>query len=312
MMAMKVNISNQSEFDRIYSVPNLKLMYQYKFKQTMKMSTLIDLSKMTRTVFSSTRTLFLIFLIPLFLSGFQAISQECQTPAVTVRFNNPNYDCNTQDYCVDVEFLSDTEGQQLFGMNIRFFYNGDVLEFLSMGSFESGYSSPAPPVIESGSIANGALFGLNGPLVFFNGTIQMTGPTSTFLSTDENNWTKLFRLCFRLKHPSVLGVEDFCPSLIWDLESVPGEKGFIHGDDGIVITLKNETFEFGSSPTAENVIQFNWQYDTNGNGFGHPVSTLCISEICAYLIPVSNWAVFLAIGLMLILSLFIYKKRISG
>ncbi|MDX9906261.1 MAG: hypothetical protein RBS55_06715 [Bacteroidales bacterium] len=260
----------------------------------------------------SARSIILFFLIVTLFTGIQAISQECQNPNVTVRFNNPYYNCETQLYCVDVELLTDTEEQQLSGMNIRFFYNGDVLEFLTMGSFEPGYSSPAPPVIKTGSIENGESFGFNGPLVFFNGQVQMTGPVSSFISTDENNWTKLFNLCFRLKHPNVLGVEDFCPSLIWDLKQNQGVGGYLPGDDGLIITLVNQDSEQKSLPAFENVNHFNWQSENIGDVYGQPVSQNCISEICGYVIPISNWSVFLAIGLMLIISLFIYKKRISG
>ncbi|MEO5905284.1 MAG: hypothetical protein ABIQ11_01060, partial [Saprospiraceae bacterium] len=38
-------------------------------------------------------------------------------PTITVQFAKPQYDCNTLQYCVDVEFKSDTVDQKVFGMN---------------------------------------------------------------------------------------------------------------------------------------------------------------------------------------------------
>jgi len=48
-------------------------------------------------------------------------------PVIKVRFNNPTYNCASQTYCVDVEFQSNTADQQLFGMNVRFYYDDSKL-----------------------------------------------------------------------------------------------------------------------------------------------------------------------------------------
>ena len=48
---------------------------------------------------------------------------DAQNVGMTVRLANPEYDCVAQTYCVDVEFQSNTADQQLFGMNVRFFYD---------------------------------------------------------------------------------------------------------------------------------------------------------------------------------------------
>lgn len=52
-------------------------------------------------------------------------------PQIKVRFANPDYDCRSQTYCVDVEFQSSVPDRELYGMNVRFFYDDAVLEFKS-------------------------------------------------------------------------------------------------------------------------------------------------------------------------------------
>lgn len=267
-------------------------------------------AKFFQSNFRSSHKILLPLLLLLVLSGFIATAQPA-IAVVTVRFANPQYDCPTGTYCVDVEFKSNMEGQQVFGMNVRFFYDDAVLEFLSMGDFAPGYTNLGLPQILTGIPGSGASFGIAGPLEWINGTMQLVSYDSTiYLST--TTWTKLFNICFHVDSPVAREIQNFCPSIIWDLQSNPELGGYRPGDDGVVITVVDPTFQQDSWPTDENVIQFNWQYDATGGLFGHPVSIICISTICGYVIPLSNWALFLAIGLMLIVSIWIYRRRISG
>jgi hypothetical protein len=260
--------------------------------------------------FLTTWKIFSLFIFAFLLPGFKAIAQP-ELPVITVRFNNPQYDCPTQTYCVDVEFISDTPGLQLFGMNVRFFYDDNILEYLSMGDFQEGYGSQEPPEIITGPAGSGAQFGIAGPMEWFNGSVQDTSTTSTtYLSTTE--WTKLFNICFHVDDPNSLSIRNFCPTILWDLQVDPEMGGFVPGDDGVVMTVADLSGQQDSSPTTENVVQFNWQYDITGNLIGYPVSIICISTICGYIIPLSNWSLVLAIGLMLAASVFIYRRRISG
>jgi hypothetical protein len=248
-------------------------------------------------------------LLILVLSGFQVMAQP-SLPVVTVRFNNPQYDCPTQTYCLDVEFISDTPDQQLFGMNIRFFYDDNILEYQSMGDFQEGYGSPELPQIVTGLAGSGGLFGVAGPMEWFNGSVQLISPSAIYLSTTA--WTKLFNICFHVDDPNSIRIPNFCPTIIWDLQANTEMGGFIPGDDGVVITVVDPTFQQDSSPTTENVWQFNWEYDATGNSNGYPVSEICTSTICGYIIPLSNWSLFLAIGLMLVASVFIYSRRMNS
>ena len=56
-------------------------------------------------------------------------------PNLTVRFNNPQFSCSTYEYCLDVEFQSDIANKELFGMNVRFFVDDKILEFVAFRGF---------------------------------------------------------------------------------------------------------------------------------------------------------------------------------
>ena len=256
------------------------------------------------------RQIFLPLLLSIaLLPGLQSFAQPA-LPVVTVRFANPHYDCPSQTYCLDVEFLSDTEGHKLFGMNVRFFYDDNILEFLSLGDFAPGYNDPVAPEILTGPPGSGSSFGIAGPLEWFNGSVQMVSPTPVFLSTTE--WTKLFSVCFHVDDPDSKNIDEFCPTIIWDLQVNPGSGGYLPGDDGVVMTVVDLSGINDSSPTTEQVVQFNWEYDLSGNSIGYPVSEICVSTTCGTVIPLSDWSLFLAIGLMLIVSVFIYSRRINS
>jgi hypothetical protein len=248
------------------------------------------------------------------LSGFQATAQPA-LPEVSVRFANPQYDCDSQKYCLDVEFLANTQNQWLFGINVRFFYDDNVLEYLYMGDFQAGYDSPSLPQIETYSDPESiAFFGFGGPVEWFNGYVQLEDSIPTFLSTTDTAWTKLFNVCFHVDDPNSIGISSFCPSIVWDLQEDPPENGigggYNEGDDGVAITVV--TTYPNSAPTTEIVEQFNWMYAATNISVGHPERIDCIKTTCGHDIPLSNWSLFLAIGLMLIASVFIYRRRISG
>ena len=265
--------------------------------------------KLYQVNFLSSRKVILPILLFL-VSGFHAMADTSALPKVGVRFANPQYDCLTQKYCLDVEFKANTPGLQLFGMNVRFYYDDSVLEYLSMGDFEEGYASPYPPQITTDNPACADLFGFAGPLEWVNGTVQLVSASTITIST--TGWTKLFNVCFRVEGLHKSGVINFCPSIVWDLQLDAESGGYQNGDDGVVITIVDPLDRQDSAPTDEKVVQFNWEYDTTGNQFGMPKSMVCITEICGYEVPLSNWALFMAIGLMLVTTLFIWRRRMNS
>ena len=112
---------------------------------------------------------FLLLMLGTFVSAYAQ-------PVVTVRFANPQFDCTTMEYCLDVEFQSDTPNEELFGMNVRFYYEDNELEFLDFRDFQGGYGafSPNPPIVNTGNLSSGpSLFGLTGASEFVNGGMQL-------------------------------------------------------------------------------------------------------------------------------------------
>lgn len=223
------------------------------------------------------------FLLMFFLTiGFYAAAQY---PTVTVRFYNPRFDCVDSTYCVDVQFLSDTEGQQLFSINVRFFYDDNQLEFTSFGNYAEGYGpyDPDPPLIQTGPAGSGPTwFGLTGSYAeYINGAVQLLDFTTIYLDTEE--WTTIFSICFDVDDPTAFQEENFCPPLVWDLEENPQNGGFITGSNGPVILLVSEDPFEPSSPANTNVWQFNWAYDgVGGTPYGYPEPTDCITLTCAF------------------------------
>lgn len=276
----------------------------------MKRLQLNKVAKFYRSGLLLSRKIFVPMCTFLLFSGFTATAQPPELPVLTVRFANPVFDCPTKTYCLDVEFQANTAGLKLFGMNVRFFYDGNILEYLSMGDFAQGYDILSSDIYTYPA-GSGNVFGIAGPLKWFDGTVQLTDTTSVYLST--TGWTKLFNICFRVKDPTALqGVDNFCPSIVWDLQSDPSLGGYFSGDDGVVMTIVDPSGQQDSQVTTENVVQFNWEYVAGANIFGHPVDLICVSTWCGYLIPLANWSLFLAIGLMIIATLFIWKRRLNS
>ena len=228
-----------------------------------------------RNIMRFVNILFFFFFL---LQGYQIIAQ----PVVTVRFANPSFDCATGDYCLDVEFQSDTPGESLFGMNVRLFYDDLVLEYSHYADFAEGYGavSPDPPTLLTSPTAGTAWFNLaNDPADFLNGAIQLVNDNAPPIEISTTGWTKLFAICFDVIDPNP--DDNFCPSVIWDLEADVTAGGFLTGDDGVVMTVVNPDPNLASAPTTENVVQFNWAYSGTGSApFGDPSQDFCISTRC--------------------------------
>jgi len=219
----------------------------------------------------------LILLIVIF-TGFRA---QATDTIVTVRFANPEYVCATQTYSLDVEFQSNTPNSELFGMNVRFFYADNILEFVSFEEFATTYAplSPYPPIISTGGQSSGTtLFGFPGPQEYINGAIQkISDSENIYLS--PTGWTKLFSIYFHVDDTNAINSDSFCPSVIWDLNETA--TGGINPNGGIVMTMV--TTYPNTGPAVENCVQFNWQYDgIPGYPHGYPVNINCINTICAY------------------------------
>ena len=224
---------------------------------------------------------FKILLVIFTIASFCSLKLYADDTIVTVRFSNPEFVCSTLNYSLDVEFQCNVPDKELFGMNVRFFYPDNVLEFLSFGEFASGYGpiSPNPPIISTGNDASGmTLFGFPGPQEYVNGAIQKNNNTPVILPT--SGWIKLFNVNFHVDDPNALNNPSFCPPVIWDLNEAA--TGGINPAGGIIIIL-TVIYPDVTAPAKENCVQFNWQYDgVPGNPHGYPDPTDCINTICAY------------------------------
>lgn len=224
-------------------------------------------------------------LVTLMVIGATWLTATAQNPQVTVRFANPSYSCETDAYCVDVEFSTDTPGEQLFGMNVRFFFEDTLMNLIGFTNFASGYGpvSPDPPQEIVGMQAGMDFFQFSGSAVFVNGAIQLIDPLATPILLDTS-FTQLFTICFDVVD-STANINNFCPPLVWDLEVDPANGGYLIGDDGVVITLVDPDPAVDSKPSDEMVDQFNWMYSGDGTPpYGEVIEEVCMSINCAPMI----------------------------
>src|SRR6188768_453466 len=86
------------------------------------------------------------FMLICMITGSSVLAQA---PTVTTRFANQHYDCVNDVNCVDVEFQTDQDSVEIFGMNVRFFYDDEVLELVDFSDFQGGYDivAPIPPLV---------------------------------------------------------------------------------------------------------------------------------------------------------------------
>ncbi len=214
---------------------------------------------------------------------FPSSTSVVSTPVITVRFANPDYNCETSEYCLDVEFKSDIPGEELFGMNVRFFYDDAYMEIISMSDFQGGYGplGPNPGFVGSSLPGFGTdYFGYPAPGVvdFVNTAVQLVDMNAPALLLDDVVWTKLFQICFSIDG-TIDDSTNFCPPIVWDLEVDPANGGYLSGDNGVVMTVVDDQ---SSLPATENVVQFNWQYTGDGSmpPYGEPAPTDCIDISC--------------------------------
>ena len=212
--------------------------------------------------------------------GSEMVSASMVDPNITVRLANPQYNCGTSQYTVDVEFQADVSGKELFGMNVRFFYDDVVLELVDFRNFVGGYGvvAPTPPTNSYSAPLGPAYFNFGGGSDYINGAIQLTNENLTPVIISTTGWTKVFSICFVVDDPNA-NINNFCPSIVWDLEANPANGGFLGGGEGVLMTIVNPNG--GSSPVSEHVNQYNWVYSGNGTPpFGTPSQITCSSIAC--------------------------------
>ena len=73
-------------------------------------------------------------------------------------------------------------------MDVRFFYDGNVLMNPSLGGYQQGYQSIVPSHIITDTPCSAASSGFSGPLKWFNGNVQPV--TTSPIFSIYNGWTK--------------------------------------------------------------------------------------------------------------------------
>ena len=221
------------------------------------------------------RALFVLCL----LLGFGLGASAQVSSVVTLRFSNPEYNVEKDNYTVDVEMKAIGNAQELFGMNIRFFYDAAALEFQAVEGFYPGYEllGEEQPKVYTGNADSGpVMFGFEESAAYVNGAMQLMEGMQA-MKIPKNEWTKAFSLRFRIAE----GVENgsfLCPSLVWDLKAYK-EEGLFRGDNGVRLTLvedKPYTREV-STPCVIQSLPFNWAYYQTDDEmpFGYVVEEQC-------------------------------------
>jgi hypothetical protein len=201
-------------------------------------------------------------------------------PQIEARFSNPAYNEESREYFVDVELHSRLAPEGLFGMNLRFFYDASMMTFQGVDQFHQGYGilGTAPKPFVGNATSGVQFFNFNQALAYVNGAVQLLDERFP-LAIPTDGWVKAFRLTFKVP-ATILNKEEFCPSVIWDLEVNNSNGGFLPGSDGLVITA-TETLRdtrFVSKPTISFGIPFNWQYNSGETKpYGDVLKNECVA-----------------------------------
>lgn len=178
-------------------------------------------------------------------------------PKITFSFGTPLI--AGDKYTLPVLASSDTNGVELFGINLRFVY--ESLKFTAdviVKNLKGGLGIPKgqPPVF-TGNDASKIIMGFTSAPRFVNGVIQLmdSNATKTLLSGTPSH---LFDVELTIKP----GANTSCPSIVWDKLKDPANGGFLGGSEGItateVKTLVGSNYTTG--PTTEYGLHKNWEY----------------------------------------------------
>lgn len=198
---------------------------------------------------------------------------------LNVRFANPVFDDKTGIYSLDVEMRSDRANEQVFGMNVRFFYDFTHLTFLHFDQFQEGYGilGEAPKSFVGNRESGTALFDFDGAAAYINGAVQLQQPKTSF-ALSQDRWSKFFRINFKVNEVS-RSAKSFCPCVIWDIKADASQQGFFEGSNGVVVTVleKNPQTSQESAPSVVSSDAFNWTTNRWGVApYGKPLSKSCL------------------------------------
>ena len=169
------------------------------------------------------RRLFASCLVLFLLVGFGATAQI----PMAVRFANPVFDCTGNTYCLDVEFQSDPSDpvdREIFGKNVRFWYDPSILLFDSFGDYQGGYGPLGTPVVSTGVSGSGIPFGFSDAATYVNGAIQLNDLGQSPIYISKTGWTKLYSVCFTVVDAGSIGIGSFLPQCSMGPGRGPGRR----------------------------------------------------------------------------------------
>lgn len=203
------------------------------------------------------------------------IARAQGVPEAGVRLSNPQFDKESRIYTLDVELQSNADDQQLFGMNMRFFYDAAKLKFLDFRNMAAGYGilGKQPRAFTGNSSSGLYLFNLEQEVAYVNAAVQLM-EESTSLMVSRGGWTKFFQIGFEVPKHIVDAGGAFFPSVILDTKG-DARGGFFKGEDGVLITFveHDPLTPMVSKPTITRLAEhFNWEYHGYQEyPFGQPV-----------------------------------------
>ena len=220
------------------------------------------------------------FLTALFLLVSVIALRAQALPQIEARFSNPAFNKASREYFVDVELHSKLAPEGLFGMNLRFFYDASLLTFQGVDQFHQGYGilGTAPKPFVGNASSGSQLFNFSHALAYINGAVQLLDERFP-LAIPTDKWVKVFRLTFKVP-ATIPDKQQFCPSIIWDLEANNSNGGFLPGSDGLLFTVTENIRDtrFVSKPTIPYGTPFNWAYNSSAAmPFGSIVQNNCIA-----------------------------------
>lgn len=213
-------------------------------------------------------------------TGTFVSAQKSSSVNINTRFSQARFDAKSKTYTLDMEMKSQGSRHQLFGMNLRFFYDAAHLEFVSVSELPAAYELQGgqPKAFKGNADSGYKMFDLQESAAYVNGAIQLAKEDQP-LEINPYQWVKVGKLNFKITGELSPGTR-FCPAVIWDVQETAQKGGFLPGSDGVVITVleNNPNTPQTSAPANVSAQPFNWGYDdANQMPFGKPLNQECFT-----------------------------------
>ncbi|MBK9335053.1 MAG: hypothetical protein IPM98_00130 [Lewinellaceae bacterium] len=212
--------------------------------------------------------------------GLGTLLAQANSARISTRFANPQFNAQAKTYTLDIEMQAEGAPEQLFGLNMRFFYDASELEFVSMSELHPSYmiQGALPQAFRGNDASGSALFNFEASAAYINSAIQLTKEDAP-LEISDKQWTKVGKLNFKVPELA-LGIERLCPSVLWDQKTSIRKEGFLPGSNGVVVTLveRDPATRETTKPARVTGTAFNWEsIETEAMPFGHPVNKTCVT-----------------------------------